>query len=76
MRHSDKTTCIQRRTFVKTRLYTITLNSIHTVHDQSINMLVKCLHMRIHGHFLSYKQSTYTKVCNEKNRKDRITALK
>ena len=39
-------------------------------------MLVKCLHMRIHGHFLSYKQATYTKVCNEKNRKDRIRALK
>jgi len=53
-------------TFVKIRFDTTTLNSIHTVHNQSINMLVKCLPMRIHGHYLSYKQVIYTNVNNEK----------
>ena len=42
------------------------MNSIHTVHTQSINILVKCLPMRIHGHYLSYKQAIYTNVYNEK----------
>ena len=55
-------------TFVKIRVNTITLHSIHTVHiyNQSINILVKCLPMRIHGHYLSYKQAIYTNVYNEK----------
>ena len=49
-------------TFVKIRVNTITLHSIHTVHiyNQSINILVKCLPMRIHGHYLSYKHAIYT----------------
>ena len=64
MRKQNK--IIQRRTFVKIRFNTITLNSIHKVHDQSIHILVKCLPMRIHGHYLSYKQAIYTKVYNEK----------
>ena len=42
------------------------MNSLHTVHNQSINILVKCLSMRIHGHYLSYKQAIYTNVYNEK----------
>jgi len=53
-------------TFVKIRFDTITLNSIHTVHNQSITILVKCLPMRIHEHYLSYKQAIYTNVYNEK----------
>ena len=52
--------------FVKIRFDTITLHSIHTVHTQSIRILVKCLPMRIHGHYLSYKQAIYTNVYNEK----------
>jgi len=64
MRQPNKT--IQRRTFVMIRFNTITLHGIHTVHNQSINILVKCLPMRIHGHFLSYKQAIYTNVYNEK----------
>ena len=59
-------TNIQRRTFVKIRFNTITLDSKHTVHNQSINILVKCLPMTIHGHILSYKQAIYTNVYNEK----------
>jgi len=59
MRQPNKN--IQRRTFVKIRFYTLTLDSIHTVHNQSINISVKCLH----GHYLSYKQAIYTKVYNE-----------
>ena len=55
---------IQRRTFVKIRFNTITLHSIHTVHNQSINSLVKWQHMGIHGHYLSYKQAIYTNVYN------------
>ena len=55
-------------TFVKIRVNTITLHSIHTVHNQSMNILVKCLHTRIHGHYLSYKQAIYTNVYNEKQR--------
>ena len=55
-------------TFVKIRVNTITLHSIHTVHiyNQSINILVKCLPMRIHGHFLSYKQAININAYNEK----------
>ena len=53
-------------TFVKIRFDTITLHSIHTVRNQSINIFVKCLPMRIHGHYLSYKQAIYTNVYNEK----------
>ena len=64
MRKPDKN--IQRRTFVKIRFNTITLNSIHKVHDQSIHILVKCLPMRIHGHYLSYKQAININAYNEK----------
>jgi len=53
-------------TFVKIRFDILTLNSIHTVHNLSIIILVKCLPMRIHGHYLSYKQAIYTNVYNEK----------
>ena len=49
MRQSNKN--IQRRTFVKIPFNTITLNSIHTVHYPSINISVRCLHMKIHGHY-------------------------
>ena len=65
MRKPDKN--IQRRTFVKIRFNTITLNSIHIVHNQSIHILVKWQPMRIHGHYLSYKQYIYTNVYNEKH---------
>jgi len=44
MRQSNKN--IQRRTFVKIRFNTLTLNSIHTVHNQSIHISVKCLPMK------------------------------
>ena len=57
---------IERRTFVKIGFSTVTLNRIHTVHNQSINISVKCLPMRIHVHLLSYKQAIYTNVYNEK----------
>jgi len=53
-------------TSVKIRFDILTLNSIHTVQYQSINILVKCLPIRIHGHYLSYKQAIYTNVYNEK----------
>ena len=59
-------TNIQRGTFGKIRFNTITLDSKHTVHNQSINILVKCSPMTIHGHILSYKQAIYTNVYNEK----------
>ena len=53
-------------TFVKIRFDTVILNSIHTVHNQSINILVKYQPMRIHGQYLSYKQAICTNVYNEK----------
>ena len=61
VRMRQPNTNIQMCTFVKIRFYTLTLNSIHTVHNQSMHISVKCLHR----HYLSYKQVIYTKVYNE-----------